>query len=162
MYKSNAFVQFDNIIYLDRYLDSNFEALADRRKRVTASRKQLDTYKAEIAELTNNKVCHESHICQDFARTHNIPQKYAMPVAEMLEITTKILKDNQKNSKLTNEDYEQVMHLLLDEIQAVKSRISGSCFFFGNCCYYLVMIYLININKLVHIRPGNKDRESDS
>jgi transcription initiation factor IIF auxiliary subunit len=110
-------------------LDSNFEALADRRKRVTVSRKQLDTYKAEIAELTNNKVYQESHSCQDFARTYNILQKYAMPVAEMLEITTKILKDNQKNSKLTNEDYEQVMQLLLDEIQAVKSRISGSCYF---------------------------------
>lgn len=50
-----------------------------------------------------------------------------MPVAEMLEITTKILTDNQENSKLTNEDYERVMHILHEEILAIKSRINGTC-----------------------------------
>ncbi|GAB5586731.1 ubiquitin-specific protease ubp2 [Umbelopsis nana] len=105
VYKSNAFVQFDETIYLDRYLDRNFEILADRRKRVTESRKQLEAYKADIAELNENK-------------------KYPMPVAEMLEVTTKILTDNQENSKLTNEDYERVLHILHEEILAIKSRIS--------------------------------------
>lgn len=56
VYKSNAFVQFDETIYLDRYLDSNFDTLADRRKRVTECRKEIDTYKADITELTDNKV----------------------------------------------------------------------------------------------------------
>ncbi|KAI8340523.1 hypothetical protein BC941DRAFT_510834 [Chlamydoabsidia padenii] len=33
-YKSNAFVSFDKTIYLDRYLDSNFQRLATRRAKV--------------------------------------------------------------------------------------------------------------------------------
>ncbi|KAG2187037.1 hypothetical protein INT44_003265, partial [Umbelopsis vinacea] len=105
VYKSNAFVQFDETIYLDRYLDSNFETLADRRKRVTECRKEIDTYKADITELTENK-------------------KYPMPVAEMLEITTKILQDNQANSSISTEDHEKVMRILEEEINAVKNRES--------------------------------------
>lgn len=48
-----------------------------------------------------------------------------MPVAEMLEITTKILQDNQSNSSISSEDHEKVMRILEDEITAVRSKISG-------------------------------------
>jgi hypothetical protein len=52
-----------------------------------------------------------------------------MPVAEMLEITTKILQDNQSNSSISSEDHEKVMRILEDEISAVRSKISGKyCF----------------------------------
>jgi hypothetical protein len=52
-----------------------------------------------------------------------------MPVAEMLEITTKILQDNQANSSISTEDHEKVMRILEDEITAVKSKISGKYLF---------------------------------
>ncbi|KAJ2957037.1 hypothetical protein NQZ79_g7179 [Umbelopsis isabellina] len=104
VYKSNAFVQFDEVIYLDRYLDSNFEALADRRKRVTECRKQVEGYRSDIRELNENK-------------------KYPLPVADMLEITAKILEDNQENSAVGRDDFEKVMNILNEEITAVRGRI---------------------------------------
>jgi len=50
-----------------------------------------------------------------------------MPVVEMLEITAKILEDNQEHSKISIQDYEKVKRILEEEIMAVKSRISGMC-----------------------------------
>lgn len=61
-----------------------------------------------------------------------------MPVAEMLEITTKILQDNQSNSNVSSEDHKKVMRILQDEITAVRSKISGKSQF--DCCYHMVRI----------------------
>lgn len=52
VYKSNAFIQFDKTIYLDRYLDSNFQALAPRREKVAAWAKQLEQYRENIKKLS--------------------------------------------------------------------------------------------------------------
>lgn len=50
-------------------------------------------------------------------------QKYPLPVADMLEITAKILEDNQENSAVGRDDYEKVMNILNEEITAVRGRI---------------------------------------
>ncbi|KAI8336791.1 hypothetical protein BC941DRAFT_514209 [Chlamydoabsidia padenii] len=52
VYKSNAFVQFDKIIYLDRYLDSNFQALAPRREKVALWAKELAQCRENIKNLS--------------------------------------------------------------------------------------------------------------
>jgi hypothetical protein len=52
VYKSNAFVQFDKTIYLDRYLDSNYKALAPRREKVAAWAKQLAQHRENIKQLS--------------------------------------------------------------------------------------------------------------
>lgn len=52
VYKSNAFVQFDKTIYLDRYLDSNFKALAPRREKVAAWAKELAHHRENIKQLS--------------------------------------------------------------------------------------------------------------
>ncbi|ORZ15741.1 hypothetical protein BCR42DRAFT_451680 [Absidia repens] len=48
VYKSNAFIQFDKTIYLDRYLDSTFHALAPRREKVATLRSHLAQCQQDI------------------------------------------------------------------------------------------------------------------
>lgn len=56
VYKSNAFIKLEKVIYLDRYSESNCEALAGRRAEVAAWQKEVESNKEIIQQLTENKV----------------------------------------------------------------------------------------------------------
>lgn len=56
MYKSNAFIQFDKVIYLDRYVEDNFEQLRDRRTEVANWRTELEKSKKEVDKYKQFKV----------------------------------------------------------------------------------------------------------
>lgn len=56
VYKSNAFIKLEKVIYLDRYSESNCEALAGRRAEVAAWQKEVESNKEIIQQLTDNKV----------------------------------------------------------------------------------------------------------
>lgn len=56
VYKSNAFIHFDEVIYLDRYIDQNFELLAPRRAQVAEWNIKLKECQQVIKDFTNNKV----------------------------------------------------------------------------------------------------------
>ncbi|KAI8081488.1 uncharacterized protein BX664DRAFT_340513 [Halteromyces radiatus] len=73
VYKSHAFVQFDKTIYLDRYLDSNFETLASRRANVVHWQKKLMQCRRTIEILAEEK-------------------STKLPIPAMLDITADILK----------------------------------------------------------------------
>ncbi|KAL9537940.1 hypothetical protein MBANPS3_011331 [Mucor bainieri] len=44
-FKSNAYIQLEKTIYLDRYVDANFVALTEKRQQVAERRAELATYK---------------------------------------------------------------------------------------------------------------------
>ncbi|CAG8647683.1 6794_t:CDS:2, partial [Paraglomus occultum] len=54
-YKSNAYMRFDKIVYLDRYLYSNREILQDRRRLAASWRQQLELLTEKVKELTERK-----------------------------------------------------------------------------------------------------------
>lgn len=56
VYKSNAFIQFDKVIYLDRYVEDNFEQLRDRRTEVANWRTELEKSKKEVDKYKQFKV----------------------------------------------------------------------------------------------------------
>ncbi|KAL9537356.1 hypothetical protein MBANPS3_011848 [Mucor bainieri] len=51
-FKSNAYIQLEKTIYLDRYADANFVALAEKRQQVAAWRAELATYKEQVNKYT--------------------------------------------------------------------------------------------------------------
>ncbi|KAG0183416.1 ubiquitin-specific protease ubp2 [Apophysomyces sp. BC1021] len=107
VYKSNSFVQFDKIIYLDRYCGNNFEALADRRAQVTAWRKEIESNNRSIEQLTNNKA-------------------YPMPVPDMLEATAHILAEYRKEQNKDVHIYEKALEVLQKEADTAKNLIEQS------------------------------------
>jgi hypothetical protein len=56
VYKSNAYIQFDKTIYLDRYLDTNFIELKDRRTQVAGWRSELSKYQEQVKKYSKAEV----------------------------------------------------------------------------------------------------------
>lgn len=56
VYKSNAYIQFEKIIYLDRYADDNFEELKHRRSQVATWRTELEKCKKQVKKYTTSDV----------------------------------------------------------------------------------------------------------
>ncbi|ORX54410.1 cysteine proteinase [Hesseltinella vesiculosa] len=104
VYKSNAFINFDKEIYLDRYCDVHFDQLAPRREKVAAWRTQLAQCEQAIHDLTMNK-------------------EYPMPIPDMLETTANILKEHQDDQTMDREKYQNAMALLEQEIASTRQVI---------------------------------------
>ncbi|KAI8377998.1 uncharacterized protein BYT42DRAFT_496848 [Radiomyces spectabilis] len=107
IYKSNAFVQFDKEIYVDRYCEINFEQLAQRRAEVAAWRRELQT-------------CEK--IVEDFIKN----QSYPLPVPDMLEATAKILEDLSPALQNELDNHHRAFEVLRSEIQRVKDTIASN------------------------------------
>ncbi|OAD68228.1 hypothetical protein PHYBLDRAFT_183194 [Phycomyces blakesleeanus NRRL 1555(-)] len=101
VYKSNAFIQFEKIIYLDRYADRNFDSLAEKRAEVTNWRKEEEIHKAKIDELINNK-------------------------ANMLEATANILEIQMAQQPQNAEQHEAAIQFLLKEAREARETIQES------------------------------------
>ncbi|KAI9496046.1 hypothetical protein BDB00DRAFT_927094 [Zychaea mexicana] len=110
VYKSNAFVKFDKMLYLDRYCEYNFEQLAVRRTQVTGWRKELESNQSVIHKLTDTKT-------------------YPMPIPELLEAASSILEEHIKDSDdaATNEEdvakYKQALELLRQNEREIREKI---------------------------------------
>lgn len=59
VYKSNAYIQFDKIIYLDRYVDENFEKLKEKRLGVKEWKKEYEELKQQVDKYKKSKVSQE-------------------------------------------------------------------------------------------------------
>ncbi|GBB83307.1 hypothetical protein RclHR1_10030002 [Rhizophagus clarus] len=55
IYKSNAFLRFDKVIYLDRYLDKNYELLKQRRQEAHNWKQDIDRLQAELKDYERDK-----------------------------------------------------------------------------------------------------------
>lgn len=62
VYKSNAYIQFDRVIYLDRYADSNFEQLKERRAEVANWRSELEKIRKLVTKYTKSNVSIKSFL----------------------------------------------------------------------------------------------------
>ncbi|CAO3582816.1 unnamed protein product [Absidia cylindrospora] len=82
VYKSNAFIQFDKTIYLDRYLDSTFHALAPRREKVAILRNHL----AQCQQNIKNQSIKVDSIASEPVN---------LPVPWMLEKTVSLLDGSE-------------------------------------------------------------------
>ncbi|KAI9007436.1 hypothetical protein CLU79DRAFT_849732 [Phycomyces nitens] len=107
VYKSNAFIQFEKTIYLDRYADRNFESLAEKRLEVTNWRKEVEFHKAKIGELTSNNTYH-------------------LPVPDMLEATANILEIQMAQQPQNAEQHEAAIEFLLKEAREARETIQES------------------------------------
>ncbi|KAI9302222.1 hypothetical protein BJ944DRAFT_123824 [Cunninghamella echinulata] len=103
VYKSNAFIHFDEIIYLDRYIDQNFELLAPRRAQVAEWNIKLKECQQVIKDFTSNK-------------------DYPMPVSDMLEATANILKEYMIDDENT-EEYKMALELLNNEAKQIRHTL---------------------------------------
>lgn len=115
VYKSNAYIPFEKVIYLDRYCDENFDTLASRRAQVAGWRKETEENDRFIEELTRNKA-------------------YPMPVPEMLKAAAEILAQHQHGEHGQDPQvYEQVLKILNQESELAKEAIAG------NVCLLLLL-----------------------
>ncbi|KAI7870578.1 hypothetical protein BDF14DRAFT_1771372 [Spinellus fusiger] len=103
VYKSNAFIPFDKVIYLDRYAERNFEALATRRAKVVELKAQEAHHKAKIDEMMRNK-------------------SYPMPWPDMLEATATVLQ-SQQIQEADQYMYKEAIEYLVDEAQSVRVSV---------------------------------------
>ncbi|KAL0073164.1 hypothetical protein F4703DRAFT_1746442 [Phycomyces blakesleeanus] len=120
VYKSNAFIQFEKIIYLDRYADRNFDSLAEKRAEVTNWRKEEEIHKAKIDELINNKA---SKSCENKG---SLGYAYQIPVPDMLEATANILEIQMAQQPQNAEQHEAAIQFLLKEAREARETIQES------------------------------------
>ncbi|CAJ0911113.1 7344_t:CDS:2, partial [Entrophospora sp. SA101] len=55
VYKSNAFLRFDKVIYLDRYLDKNGDLLRQRRLQANSWKMEIDRLQTTLKENSQDK-----------------------------------------------------------------------------------------------------------
>ncbi|KAL7327567.1 ubiquitin-specific protease ubp2 [Mucor circinelloides] len=103
VYKSNANIQLEKTIYLDRYADANFEALKERRAQVAEWRAELDKYKKQVAKYSKSDTCN-------------------IPIPDMLEATRQILHDFslQETSDVQKSKFKIALNLLQKEAEKTK------------------------------------------
>ncbi|KAI9251350.1 hypothetical protein BDA99DRAFT_521635 [Phascolomyces articulosus] len=113
VYKSNAFVQFEKMIYLDRYCENNFEQLAERRIQVSSWRKELESNQEVIRKLTDTKT-------------------YPVPVPDLLEAAASILEEQHGQQSQENMDEEEIikfkdaLNLLRENEKEAREKIQSS------------------------------------
>ncbi|OBZ83177.1 Ubiquitin carboxyl-terminal hydrolase 2 [Choanephora cucurbitarum] len=108
VYKSNAYVQFDKTIYLDRYIEDNFEELKDKRAQVAAWRAELDTVTQEVKKYTHSDIC-------------------KMPIPDLLDATRQVLedflRDNSEETQEKQEQFRDALELLNKEAEEKRALI---------------------------------------
>lgn len=106
VYKSNANIQLEKTIYLDRYADTNFDALKERRVQVAAWRAELDKYKKQVATYSKSDACH-------------------IPIPDMLEAARQILYDFslEETSEEQKEKFNVALAVLQKEAQKTKQLV---------------------------------------
>lgn len=109
MYKSNAFIQFDKEIYLDRYSEANFETLRERRSEVAIWRSELEKNKKLVFKYTKSK-------------------RLGIPVPDLLDETRKTLSEFmlEATSEEDQIKYEESIGLLQKEAQELRQKIEAS------------------------------------
>jgi hypothetical protein len=104
VYKSNAYIQLEKTIYLDRYADNNFEELKDRRAQVAEWRNELDKYKKQVDKYTKSDKC-------------------KMPIPDMLEATRQVLSDFSLECSVEDKKKYQMALALLQKEADEKKRL---------------------------------------
>ncbi|KAK4509805.1 uncharacterized protein ATC70_007109 [Mucor velutinosus] len=106
VYKSNANIQLEKTIYLDRYADTNFDALKERRAEVAEWRAELDKYKKQVAAYSKSDTCH-------------------MPIPDLLEAAGQVLHDFslEETSEEKKAKFKIALALLHKEAQKTKQLV---------------------------------------
>lgn len=107
VYKSNAYVQFEKVIYLDRYLDENFTELKDKRNEVAQWRSELDKHKKAVDKYSK-------------------PSTLKVPAPDLMEATTKILTTDVMEDFATNDQLTYVTELLSGVADRIRQSIKTS------------------------------------
>lgn len=134
-YKSNAFIQFDEVIYLDRYCDSRFDELAESRAQVAAWRTELETCADAVKQLTLNTA-------------------YPMPVPDMLDATARILEECGSDQE-NRQEYEQALEFLQQEATAVRNTIESKSVTPPSLLTFFVT-RLVNTHQIAELRLNIK------
>lgn len=119
VYKSNAYVKFDEIIYMDRYLDKNHEILKSKKDQVANWRQELGALEEQLKRLlkdvnNGNIAMHEVLTnSADFLREHDF----------MLDVNTPAGLQEALNEG-ADEAQADIEHLRR-EIATLQSNIKG-------------------------------------
>ncbi|KAL1922141.1 uncharacterized protein VTP21DRAFT_10783 [Calcarisporiella thermophila] len=106
-YKSNAFLRFDKVVYMDRYLAENRDRLADRHREVLGWRQELEHCQKLVGEYTKNKT-------------------YPLPVPDMLSAAIAILREELATYTDTARrlEVEQVINGLVEEENRAREKLT--------------------------------------
>ncbi|CAG8669650.1 14948_t:CDS:2, partial [Funneliformis caledonium] len=55
IYKSNAYLRFDKVIYLDRYLEKNYDVLKQKRIEAHNWKQEIDKMQEELKDYEQDK-----------------------------------------------------------------------------------------------------------
>lgn len=102
IYKSNAFLRFDKVIYLDRYLDKNYELLKQRRQEAHNWKQDIDRLQAELNDYEQDKVKEPNYIQIDIIEILIVCFSYMkkttrLSKVDLLKLTADFIHDEMKN-----------------------------------------------------------------
>ncbi|KAI9245928.1 hypothetical protein EDC94DRAFT_529888 [Helicostylum pulchrum] len=138
VYKSNAFIQFDKVIYLDRYVEDNFEQLRDRRTEVANWRTELEKSKKEVNKYKQFK-------------------NLNFPVPDLLEAARQVLSQvtldeteefrNKKQIALQvlakeAEEKRQIIKSNIEKMQEFRSKIKDQYSDYKKLAYKLHAVFI--------------------
>ncbi|CAB4383206.1 unnamed protein product [Rhizophagus irregularis] len=133
IYKSNAFLRFDKVIYLDRYLDKNYELLKQRRQEAHNWKQDIDRLQAELNDYEQDKTTRLSKV-------------------DLLKLTADFIHDEMKNDIIDENSLvavEQESNLVKEEseeyhnkISQLKSQLSQHYQDLQECAYRLHAVFI--------------------
>ncbi|KAI9342437.1 hypothetical protein BD770DRAFT_329830 [Pilaira anomala] len=138
VYKSNVFIQFDKVIYLDRYAQDNFEQLRERRNEVADWRLELEKSKKQVDKYRKFK---------------NIN----LPVPDLLEAAMQVLSnvtiDDTEESlkkkelalqvlKKEADDKRQIIQTNLERIEELRTKIKNQYNDYTKLAYKLHAVFI--------------------
>ncbi|RIA97236.1 hypothetical protein C1645_814311 [Glomus cerebriforme] len=139
IYKSNAFLRFDKVIYLDRYLDKNYELLKQRRHDAHNWKQDIDRLQAELKDYERDKTT-------------------MLPMTDLLKSTADFIHDTIKidptDENLLSSVEQEGNHLILtkaclnyiiehhNKISQLKSQLSQHYRDLQECEYRLHAVFI--------------------
>ncbi|CAG8496244.1 736_t:CDS:2, partial [Racocetra fulgida] len=110
VYKSNAYLRLEEVIYLDRYLDKHHENLRERRRRAHEMKQEIESLQTELNDLTRDKTTF-------------------LPTVDLLKFTSEFvrsIKDDDDSDFIFDENFDWRLTDIELEKQRVNERIDGN------------------------------------
>ncbi|RCH89780.1 ubiquitin-specific protease ubp2, partial [Rhizopus stolonifer] len=132
VYKSNAYIQFDKTIYLDRYVEENFESSKEKRAQVAVWRTELDSYTRQVKKYTHS----------DVKAARQVLEEFKMEASQELSE-----KEEQVNNALEilSQEAKQKRQLIVEgnqKIQELKSKIASQYKDYTKVAYNLHAVFI--------------------
>ncbi|CAG8633010.1 20591_t:CDS:10 [Cetraspora pellucida] len=139
VYKSNAYLRLEKVIYLDRYLDKHHERLREKRRRAHEMKQEIESLQTELSDLTQDKTT--------FLPTVDLLKFTSEFVRSIKDDDSDFIFDENFDRRLSEIELErQRVNERIDDIQhritSLRNQLKGLYLDMKECVYRLHAVFI--------------------